>query len=392
MQILLTRAVHPWRMCREIRRLAEERGALQHVAKLVAQGASPSVIFNAAAYAVGWLIKADCTVIMRYETDQTISVVTYWRAPGSLNDISIPFGGRWPLAEDPLAAELWRSHKPVCRADETVRNKIGDWVRAHGIGHAVACPIIVDDHLWGTMTAMYLGSKPPPDGTQERMHEFVELLNCTIAQAQTRAELIACRARLVTSADAARHRIERDLHDGAQQHLISLALKLHEAEASLPPEQQGLRRQLSDTVQGLSNVLTELQDVSRGLRPPLLVRRGLKAALELLVSRSPVPIELHIRIDQSLSEDLQVSLYYIVSEAITNVYKHAHASEVQVDLAHTDSTIRLTVRDNGIGGADPVHGSGLIGIRDRIEALDGTMHVTSPTGKGTFVLATIPCP
>src|SRR3954467_4118927 len=109
MQIFLTTAVHPWRMCREIRRFAEERGALQHVVHLVARGASPSVIFNAAAYAVGRLIKADCAVIMRYETDQTISVVTYWRSPGSLNDISIPFGGRWPLTEDPLAAELWRS-------------------------------------------------------------------------------------------------------------------------------------------------------------------------------------------------------------------------------------------------------------------------------------------
>lgn len=224
MRTFLKTALCPWRTCSQIRRLAEERGALQHVAILVAQGASPSVIFNAAAYAAGRLIKADCAMIMRYETDQTISVVTWWHAPGSLNDIAPPFGGRWPLSEDPLAAESQQSHKPVCRANETVRSGIGDWVRTHGIGHAVACPLIVDDRLWGTMTALYLGAKPPPDDTEARMHEFVELLDCAIAQAQTREELIASRARLVTSADATRRRIERDLHDGAQQHLLSVAL------------------------------------------------------------------------------------------------------------------------------------------------------------------------
>jgi signal transduction histidine kinase len=357
MQTFLRAAVHPWRMCAEIRRLAEERGALQHVTRLVAQGASPSVIFNAAAYAVGWLAKADCTVVMRFEADHTTSVVTYWCAPGSLNDISVPFGGRWPVAEDPLAAALWRSHKPVWRVNETVQGEIGNWVRAHGIGSSVACPIIVDDHLWGSMIAMYLGPKPPPDDTEERMRDFVELLNCAITQAQTRAELIACRARLVTTADATRHRIERDLHDGAQQHVISLALKLREAEAGLPPGQQGLKRQLSDTVQGLSNVLTELQEISRGLHPPALARRGVKAVLETLVSRSPVPIDLNIDADQPLSEDLQVSVYYIVSEAITNVYKHAHASEVQIDLGLHPTAPRVGIQRSGAStGMAPLYG------------------------------------
>jgi signal transduction histidine kinase len=123
----------------------------------------------------------------------------------------------------------------------------------------------------------------------------------------------------------------------------------------------------------------------------MLARRGIRATLEALVSRSPLPIDLHIDTDQPLPEDVQVSLYYIASEAITNVYKHAHASRVQIELSHTDSTVRLTVRDNGVGGADPARGSGLIGLRDRVEALNGTMHVTSPTGKGTLVLVTIPC-
>jgi signal transduction histidine kinase len=147
------------------------------------------------------------------------------------------------------------------------------------------------------MTALYLGSEPPAADTEERMSKFVELLNCAITQAQTHADLILSRARLVTSADATRHRIERDLHDGAQQHLISLTLQLREAEASVPPGCEGLRRQLSDTIQGLSNVFGELQEIASGLQPPTLARQGLKVALPALVSRSAVPVELHMDAD-----------------------------------------------------------------------------------------------
>ena len=159
--------------CSDLRRLAEERGALQHVATLVARGSSPSVVFKAAASALGGLIRADYTAINRRETNGTMSIVTLWRAPGT-PDIGLPFGGRWPLGDDTPSAEVIRNHKPIRRASATIRSDIGGWHREHHIGHAVACPVVIDDRLWGTMTALYLGPAPPAADTEERMDKFVE--------------------------------------------------------------------------------------------------------------------------------------------------------------------------------------------------------------------------
>ena len=391
MRTALDAAVRPWRTeWGEVRRLAEERGALQHVATLVARGSSPSVIFNAAASALGSLIRADYTAINRCEIDQTMSIVTLWRAAGT-PDIGVPFGGRWSPGEDTPSAEVLRTHRPARRATATIGSDIGGWHRERSIGYIVACPVIVDDRLWGTMSALYLGSEPPPDDTEERMGKFLELLNCAITQAETHAELIASRARLVDSADAARRRIERDLHDGVQQHLISLALQLRETEACVPPEHQELRQRLTDSAESLSDTLDELQGISTGLLPPVLTRDGLDAALETLVSRFPGPVGLHIEVDGRLPEELEVAVYYVTSEALTNAFKHAYATTVSIDLIQEDSKIRLSVRDDGVGGVDTAQGSGLIGLNDRVEALGGTLQITSPAGGGTALLVTIPC-
>lgn len=239
------------------------------------------------------------------------------------------------------------------------------------------------------MTALYLGAEPPRGDVEDRMGKFVELLNCAITQAKTRCELIASRARLVTSADATRRRIERDLHDGAQQHLISLALRLREAEESVPPANRELRGRLSEAVQDLTGTIDELRELSVGLRPPALAVRGLDATLAELVRRSPVPVELNIDADRRLGEELEVNLYYVVSEALTNVLKHANASKVDIDLRKEGTEVRLVVRDDGVGGADPARGSGLTGLRDRVEALGGIVQITSPTGHGTSVVVTI---
>jgi signal transduction histidine kinase len=222
------------------------------------------------------------------------------------------------------------------------------------------------------------------------MRQFVELVGCTIAQAESRAELMASRARVVASSDAARRRIERDLHDGAQQHLISLGLELRAAEANVPLEQEELRQRLSATAQGLSGVLAELQEISHGLHPAILARGGLEAALTALARRSPVPVELHIHARRRLPEQIEATVYYMVSEALTNVVKHANASVVRVDLKMQDERLRVSIRDDGRGGADLGRGSGLIGLTDRVAALDGTMQVTSPIGGGTSLLITMP--
>jgi signal transduction histidine kinase len=377
------------RLAEENRRVVEEHGALRRVAILVARGAAPPEVFKTVACETGGLLRADYTVINRYEPDRTVSVLAHWSDP-TAPDIPAPFGGRWRIGNDSAPAVVLESGEPARRTMESVTGKIGAWYRSHGITHVVACPIKVEDRLWGAMSILFRGSEPPPVDTEERMRQFVELAGCTIAQAESRAQLIASRARVVASSDAARRRIERDLHDGAQQHLISLELELRAAEASVPPEQEELRQRLSTTSQGLSSVLAELQEISRGLHPAILRHGGLEAALTALARRSPVPVKLHTDARRRLSEQVEATIYYIVSEALTNVVKHANASVVHVDLSMQDESFRLSIHDDGHGGADLGRGSGLIGLNDRVAALDGTMQVTSPTGEGTSLLITIP--
>ncbi len=206
----------------------------------------------------------------------------------------------------------------------------------------------------------------------------------------SRAELAASRARIVTASDQTRRQIERDLHDGVQQRLVSLALELRSAQEMIPPELPELHAQLSRVVDGLAGALEELQEISRGIHPAILVQGGLAAALKTLARRSAVPVELAVRTTMRLPEPVEVALYYVVSEALTNTAKHAHASEVHVAVEARDSVLELSIRDDGCGGADPTRGSGLIGLTDRVDALGGTMKVGSPVGRGTALLITLP--
>ena len=206
----------------------------------------------------------------------------------------------------------------------------------------------------------------------------------------SQAELAASRARIVTAADQTRQRIERDLHDGVQQRLVSLALDQRQAEAMVPAELSELRAQLSRVSDGLAGVMEELQEISRGIHPAVLSRGGLTAALKTLARRSAVPVVLEIRAETRLPEPVEVAAYYIVSETLTNTAKHADASEVHILVEARDGVLRLSIRDDGIGGADPSRGSGLIGLTDRVDALGGTIEVTSPAGKGTTLRVTLP--
>jgi signal transduction histidine kinase len=373
----------------ELRRVAQEQRALRRVATMVARGVSPVTAFNTVAAELGRLLGADYTAINRYEPDATLSVVTVWCAPG-VPEVLPPLGGRWPVGTNTAAAVALRTGRPARRASESIGGELGAWLNANRIGHVVACPVTVEDRLWGVTVLLFVGPEPPPEDTEERMREFVELVGCTIAQAESRAELIASRARIVAASDTTRRRIERDLHDGAQQHLISLALELRAAQATTPDEFHELKQQLSGTVHGLSQVVLELQEISRGLHPAIVTKGGLNPALQTLAKRSPVPVELHLDTARRLPEQIEVTAYYIVAEALTNVLKHAHASAVRVDLNLEEDLVRVRVHDDGLGGADPGRGSGLTGLHDRIEALGGTMQVESPTGGGTSLLATIP--
>jgi signal transduction histidine kinase len=229
-----------------------------------------------------------------------------------------------------------------------------------------------------------------PLNTEERLTEFTELVATAIANAESRAELTASRARIVATADATRRRIERDLHDGAQQQLVSLALELRAAQAALPSELAEQRAELSQVVAGLTAVLDELREIASGIHPAILSEGGLGPALKTLARRSPIPVLLDVRVQGRPPESVEVAAYYVVAEMLTNAAKHAQASTVQVDVAGTDGVLHVSVRDDGIGGADPARGTGLVGLRDRVEALNGTVMVDSPRGEGTAIEVALP--
>jgi signal transduction histidine kinase len=240
---------------------------------------------------------------------------------------------------------------------------------------------------------MAVGSRetePLPADFEGRLAKFTELLATAIANAEGRAELDASRARIVATADATRRRIERDLHDGAQQQLVSLALKLRAAQASVPNEMSQHQDELSDIAEGLTTVLDGLREIALGLHPAILAEGGLAPALKTLAHRSPIPVELEVRTVGRLPESIEVAAYYVVSETLTNAAKHSRASQVQIDVEVRDRALWIAVRDDGVGGADATIGSGLLGLRDRAEAMGGTIGLESRQGAGTSLIAELP--
>jgi signal transduction histidine kinase len=254
----------------------------------------------------------------------------------------------------------------------------------------VASPIVVEGRLWGVLNAL---SKQGPfaSDTPDRLADLTELVGTAVGNAENRAEVAASRTRIVTAADEARRRIERDLHDGAQQHLLALALRLN-ATAAAPQAVDEIRGDISDIARALTGVVDELQEISRGIHPAVLSSAGLRPALRALGRRSTIPVEMDVRIDGRLPETVEVGAYYVVSEMLTNAAKHSSASVVEVTADAADGTLRMSVRDDGIGGADPKRGSGLVGLKDRIEALGGTFSIHSPMGGGTTVTCELPVP
>jgi signal transduction histidine kinase len=256
-----------------------------------------------------------------------------------------------------------------------------------GIRSVIGTPVVVEGRLWGSMGAASTREEPLPPDAEARLASFTELVATAIANADSRAELMASRARIVAAADEARRRIERDLHDGTQQQLVTLILDLDQVQEEAPPELGG---SLSRIAEHVTDVLDQVREISRGIHPAILSRGGLTPALTALARRSAVPVELDLRTGRRLPDHVEVTAYYAVSEALANTAKHAHASAVHVELDTPDATLQLTIRDDGIGGADPAMGSGLTGLRDRIEAVGGTLDVTSPADGGTTLLIEIP--
>jgi signal transduction histidine kinase len=329
----------------------------------------------------------------RYDSDDTVTVVATWAAEGGHGGTHPLVPGPWPLEGGDLASTISRTGRPV-RIDDYhgVPGRIAAFVREElGIGSSVGSPIVVEGRLWG---ALFVHAKqthqPLPGDTESRLTGFTELVATAIANAESHAALAASRVRIVAAADETRRRIERDLHDGTQQRLVSLGLGLRAAQAAVPPQLGELERELSRIADELASVFDELREIAHGIHPAILFEGGLEPALKALCRRSAVPVELDVYAERRLPEPVEVAAYYVVSEALTNTAKHAHASVVHVELDAHDANLRLAIRDDGIGGADPGQGSGLVGLSDRIEALGGTLQVTSPVGSGTTLLIEMP--
>jgi PAS domain S-box-containing protein len=373
----------------ELHALAEEQAALRRVATRVAEGAPSTEVFQAVATEIERLMDADTGGLMRYEPDGAATVlVNHSRGPMPI----FAMGSRLPLDGDSVTRRVLRTGRPA-RIDtyDDSSGSIAARSRRSGARLAVGAPVVVDGRLWGVMIAAWKRQVPLPADAEERLSQFAELMGTAIANADSRAELTASRARIVAASDETRRRIERDLHDGTQQRLVSLALGLRAAEEHVPPRLPELRADIDRIATGLAGAVEELQEISRGLHPAILSRRGLGPALRTLARRTAVPVELDLRSDRRLPEHVEVAAYYVVAEAIANAAKHAHATVVRVELAAEDSLVRLAICDDGAGGADPSRGSGLIGLRDRVEAIGGTMELESRPGHGTAIRICLPC-
>jgi signal transduction histidine kinase len=371
----------------ELERLAQEQAALRRVATLVAQGADTAEVFTAVARKVSEVMHIPVAAVQRYDDDgETMTMLAAW------SDRAHPYqpGTRWPLHRSGLAARVRRTGRAARARDYTGRRgSFAAVARELGLQSVAGAPIIVNGAVWGLMTIASTDA-PLPENAEDHLAEFTELLGTAIANTQSRAELSASRARIVTAADETRRQLERDLHDGIQQRLVSLALKARTIETMTPRPADDIQGELSVLAQELVTSLDELREISRGIHPAVLSEAGLGPALRALARRSAVPVVLDLNLCSRLAEHVEVAGYYIASEALTNVAKHARASVVDVRADGGDGALILSIRDDGIGGADPSRGSGIIGLRDRVEALGGTMSVLSPAGRGTTLDVQLP--
>jgi signal transduction histidine kinase len=367
-----------------LRELADTQASLRRLAMLVARGESPGAVFAAVTRETLRHFGNDTARMIRFELDGTATLVANEGTTAS----HVRVGRRWEgYPATGLTATVLRTGQ-AARVDDYRDIPGGEPYLAEGLRSAVAMPVHVYGRLWG-MIAVGSGQGPLPPDTEQRMTEFTELVATAVANAQSRAELMTSRARIVAASDEARRRIERDLHDGAQQRLLTLALKLRMA-AEPSTERGEPRTEMADAAAELMGVIDDLREISRGIHPAILSKAGLRPALRALGRRSVVPVELDVRVDGRFSEPVEVGIYYVVSEMLANAEKHARASVVEVSAEAADGMLRVRVRDDGIGGADPVRGSGLLGLKDRIEALGGTFSVHSPVGRGTTVTCEVP--
>ena len=364
----------------ELRVIADEQDALRRLATEVARNVQPAEIFSAVAEEIRPLLGADDSAVVRFEPDATATIVA---ALGhSVDDLG---GGTRIELDGQLAIGQ------VLRTGRSARVDGADYQRRTGLWSAVASPIVVEDRVWGAMVVSNRREPLPPDA-EERMANFTELVGLVIANAQSRAELSASRARIVAAADEARRRLRRDLHDGAQQRLVSTVLALRLARKELAAEGVGPAMELlNEALAHAEDGVQGLRDLAHGILPAALSREGLQGGVGALVSRVRLPVTVEVTA-RRFPAPLEATAYFIVAEAVTNTVKHARARNAHIAAVVDGGLLRLVVRDDGVGGARYDGSSGLLGLRDRVAAVNGTLHIASPSGAGTVVTATLPIP
>ena len=369
--------------------LTEQQGALRRIATLVAREAASDRVYEQVTVEAARTLGASAASLARFDKDGMVTFVGGWSDTGRL---AFPVGSRVPVEETGVLEEIRKTGEPERIDDYEGRApQIVERLSRFGYASASAAPVRVGGRVWGALVAAARDDEPLATGSERRLADFAELVAQALANADAHKKLAASRIRIVEAGDTERRRLERNLHDGAQQRLVSLALQLRLIESNLRKDPETAETLLDAASSELDHALEELRELARGIHPAVLTDRGLEAAVRAVAERAPIPVELTQLPEDRLPDSVEAAIYYLVAEAITNVAKYAQATRASVAVERTDGFATVVVRDDGIGGAEPVPGSGLVGLADRVEALGGRLHIESPPGRGTQLTAEIPC-
>lgn len=363
----------------ELHRLADEQSALRRVAELVARGATLDEVFTAVAVEASALLGGLAAALLRYDADDVAVAVAVCNSPA-------PLGLRVPVHAGTGTGDVRRTGKPV-RLDSFEGTALVDMARRLDVTAGVAVPVVVEGRVWGTLSTSSAGP-PIPSGTEDRLTPFAELAAVAIANAENKAKLTASRARVVATADETRRRLQRDVHDSAQQRLVHTVITLKLARNAIAAGRSAVDL-IDEAVRNAERASSELRDVVRGILPAALTRGGLRTGLDSLAGDLALPVDVRVTAPR-LPAHIETTAYFVVAEALTNVVKHAHATSATVEVVLHADVLAIDVRDDGVGGADPARGTGLTGLLDRVEAAEGSLTVTSPAGHGTTLHAALP--
>jgi PAS domain S-box-containing protein len=337
----------------DLRRLADEQHILRRVATLVARGSDLQAVVETVCSEAGRLVGANEVQVVRCPSDGLRLTLADW----SRDD-----------------GPLRRCHQPSSEPPSE---------------NQVSASILVEGAEWGFI---FVGADHPlPATTAESVAGLAELTAISVANANARSELIASRARIVAAADEARRRLQRDIHDGAQQRLVTSLIRLQLADERMDRDPAAARRELGAAIESVKQGLNDLRDLAAGLHPTVLTTGGLEAALEALAARSVLPVTVDAP-NARYPAETEAAVYFLVAEALTNIGKHAHASRADVLAVEDATSLVVVVSDDGVGGARPEAGSGLRGLQDRIVALGGSFTVDNGPDHGTLVRAMLPLP